>query len=176
MGLDINSATINANGTTLEITNNSKKAFTLDSTGRALSPFQPRCYAWGTTGATYDGYQNGTNILKYENTDFNVGNIYDPSTGRYTAPRTGYYLFVQGGNMSNPGAGTIYNWWQRSDGQNWQAHYDSTSQGNGGGWRNIHHAFTVYLTAGQYMTYIKFGSNFHMDNVRWSNISVTFLS
>ena len=63
-------------------------ALSIDSTGRVLTPARPCFSAYrNTTSGTY--YDSGD--LVFDATTVNVGNCYDTSNGRFTAPITGSY-------------------------------------------------------------------------------------
>jgi len=67
---------------------NNTTAQTIDSTGRILTPARPCFSAYrNTTSGTY--YDSGD--LVFDATTVNVGNCYDTSNGRFTAPITGAY-------------------------------------------------------------------------------------
>ena len=67
---------------------NGTTAQTVDSTGRVLTPARPCFSAYrNTTSGTY--YDSGD--LVFDATTVNVGNCYDTSNGRFTAPITGAY-------------------------------------------------------------------------------------
>lgn len=64
----------------------------IDSTGRVLIPNQPAFASYGD--ASYTTYNNGTEITKFTSTLFNVGNHYNTTTCRFTAPIAGIYHFT----------------------------------------------------------------------------------
>jgi hypothetical protein len=64
----------------------------IDSTGRVLIPNQPSFAATGPSD--YTTYNNGTEITKFTSTLFNVGNHYNTTTCRFTAPIAGIYHFT----------------------------------------------------------------------------------
>ncbi len=69
-------------------TSGGTSAMTIDSTGRVLTPARPCFSAYrNTTSGTY--YDSGD--LIFDATTVNVGNCYDTSNGRFTAPITGSY-------------------------------------------------------------------------------------
>jgi len=68
---------------------NGTTAMTVDSSGRVLTPARPMFYA---KGANTSGVSSTNNIILTA-TDFNVGNHYSTSTGIFTAPIAGFYMF-----------------------------------------------------------------------------------
>lgn len=62
---------------------------TVDAAGRVRMPNQPAFYARRTAGH-YSAY---TGVIVFDSVRFNTGNHYDSSTGRFTAPVAGLYLF-----------------------------------------------------------------------------------
>ena len=65
---------------------------TIDSSGRILTPARPMFYATGPIGSPPSGVASDNDIV-FPNTDFNVGNHYNTSTGKFTAPIAGFYQF-----------------------------------------------------------------------------------
>ena len=69
---------------------NSTTAMTIDSSGRVLTPAKPSFCAYEDSG----GYQiDATNTIRYQTTTCNVGNHYNTSTYKFTAPIAGAYYF-----------------------------------------------------------------------------------
>tara|TARA_B100000575_G_C22948956_1_gene548883 strand:- start:37 stop:741 length:705 start_codon:yes stop_codon:yes gene_type:complete len=71
----------------------------IDSSGRVTTPNQPAFQAYGASGNS--GTTN--NDWVFPNTRINIGNHYSTSTGRFTAPVAGTYLFgwTNIGNTTN---------------------------------------------------------------------------
>ena len=59
------------------------------SGNQVLFPEKPAFTAWRTAGSV-----SPTNYVVYDSVQTNVGNHYNSSTGRFTAPVTGTYLFT----------------------------------------------------------------------------------
>lgn len=60
-----------------------------DASGRWSAPLQPQFYAWRSGGVS----TTSTGVLVWDQTRTNIGGGYSTSTGRFTAPVTGNYLF-----------------------------------------------------------------------------------
>jgi phage baseplate assembly protein gpV len=63
----------------------------IDAVGRVTTPYQPSFMATAPTGYNTDGYLNSFNPVRH-----NVGNHFNNSTGYFTAPVAGTYLFIAG--------------------------------------------------------------------------------
>jgi hypothetical protein len=74
----------------------------IDSNGVVSKPYQPSFWASGTA---VGGYNNYTTEMVFTNAQHNTGSHYSTSTGRFTAPVAGAYLFTgtvygtKGGSM-----------------------------------------------------------------------------
>lgn len=73
---------------TISHTNNTT-AMTIDSTGRVLTPARVSFEAYRTSGDVSQG-----NVVVWNNTRHNIGGHYNTSTGEFTAPIGGTYLFT----------------------------------------------------------------------------------
>lgn len=85
-----NAASISQTGTTYGIVQ--------DSSGRVNLPFRPRFYAYGTANTPSSG-----STIVFPTTQVNVGGAYNTSTGVFTAPIAGVYIFFTSniGNTSS---------------------------------------------------------------------------
>jgi hypothetical protein len=82
----LDSAEDNGNVTT------SQEVMRIDSAGRVTIPDQPAFCVNGSPSQAGSGYE----VHSFENTFMNTGNNYVNSTGRFTAPVAGKYLFTCG--------------------------------------------------------------------------------
>lgn len=83
---------------------------TVEQSGAVLIPYQPAFHAYGTTSTA-----SGQTIV-FGNTRFNVGGHYSTSTGRFTAPVAGIYLFGWTNIGSN--ANDVFRYYFRVNGNN----------------------------------------------------------
>jgi hypothetical protein len=84
---------------------NNTTSMTVDSTGRILTPARPAFYAITAASSTqwveqtHDTYDNA---MVLANTRYNVGNCYNTSNYKFTAPITGiYYFYAQAYTSQN---------------------------------------------------------------------------
>ena len=70
-------------------TNNTNAALKVDPNGRVTMPYQPAFLAYGVSGNTN---VSGSYWI-FPNAVINTGNCYSTSTGRFTAPINGNYMF-----------------------------------------------------------------------------------
>tara|TARA_Y100001938_G_C7950734_1_gene359170 strand:- start:61 stop:783 length:723 start_codon:yes stop_codon:yes gene_type:complete len=65
----------------------------IDSSGRVTTPSQPSFYAYPSASSTEYTY-NQWNVIQFNSTGWNVGNCFNTSNYRFTAPVTGKYLMT----------------------------------------------------------------------------------
>jgi len=68
----------------------------VDSSGRITTPAQPAFSAFNSVD-----FSTGQGAITYNSTAFNTGSNYSTSTGRFTAPVAGYYIFFHRLTTSN---------------------------------------------------------------------------
>ena len=94
--------------------------FKIDSSGRVTMPYQPSFKVWNSTGTTYLG------VLLPNQVSHDIGNNFNTSLGRFTAPVAGVYLFRC--DFRQPSTGSGYLDIKASDGQ--VIRVEETSTGN----------------------------------------------
>jgi hypothetical protein len=94
MGFDIEGITLTSpSANALVITNNSN-TMTFNSSGRLLVPGTPVFTASGTSAAYEYRVPLGWYTITFSSVLNNVGSCFNGTTGRFTAPITGRYLFT----------------------------------------------------------------------------------
>jgi hypothetical protein len=86
--LDVTSLSVGSGGLTV-----GTDQLAVDSSGRVAMPYQPSFKAHKTGGGTTIVSNDG-NPAVFNATDHNVGGHYSTSTGRFTAPIAGRYIFT----------------------------------------------------------------------------------
>lgn len=89
---------------TIQDHTNSISALVIDSAGRVTQPAKPAFHVRLSTGSG-QGLQG---VLTFNEEDFDIGNNYSTSNGRFTAPITGIYCFMFDGLVcGNTGAAAL---------------------------------------------------------------------
>jgi hypothetical protein len=128
----------------------------IDSSGRVTTPYQPSFLAYGATSGF--NFNSGQTFL-FGNTVFNQGNCYSTSTGRFTAPVAGTYIFYATaiGNNSDD----VYRYFTQKNGVNYprsssQMRIDTGASGANYGYGTS--AIMMQMNSGDYAS-IYFESN-----------------
>ena len=105
-------------------------------------------YSWTSTGSN-------ELICKPQLAVVNVGSIYTPSNGRFTAPVAGIYRYAVHGNLYTLGvASTAYFAIRiRKGNGHYLMHFESNSTRNGNGWVYMNAAGLISLAANEYITF-----------------------
>ena len=80
-------------------------AQTIDSTGRILTPARPAFSVFYDSSGT-EGVGNNTQVV-FTGVHKNIGSHYNTSTGKFTAPVSGFYHFNLVGFGSNSSGGSV---------------------------------------------------------------------
>lgn len=83
-----------ANAGDIYMYTNSYERMRIDASGRVTMPYQPMFSAYDAIGAT-------ASYITFANTRRNIGNHFNASTGTFTAPIAGSYLFCWNGLHNN---------------------------------------------------------------------------
>jgi len=74
------------------IATNAVSRINIDSSGRRTIPYQPSFSVRSNAGNSGNTWQQD-NVIKFQTVQHNVGSHYSTSTGRFTAPVNGFYVF-----------------------------------------------------------------------------------
>ena len=156
-GIKENSTSANYSGALTFKTRVSGGALTermrVSSSGHVTTPNQPAFQAYNLGS----GASNNNQV--FSNTRINIGNHYSTSTGRFTAPVTGAYLFGFT-NIGNSGNGT-YRYYIRKNGSNvggTHLRQDTNASGSEYG-TNAMYTFPLALSASDYVNIFYIESN-----------------
>lgn len=132
----------------------------IDSAGRMTRPYQPAFRAYYSSRTTTVG--SGTFV--FDQVDNNIGSHYSTSTGRFTAPISGYYhiscCIQHSGGTSTAGYVDIR--------KNGGLLYVRNEHAFGAVFSSIGTSVTVYLAAGDYVEIIGSAAVFWSDNSSFS--------
>lgn len=127
--------------------NASATSLTIDSSGRMTTPYQPAFLAYFSNNVTVG---SGVNTLTLDAKAFDVGNNFNTSTGRFTAPVSGQYLFT--GNITIDTNTTTYTYISCEFHKNGNRHihpgWTSKNAGGSGYYSNAVSSFVLNLAAG----------------------------
>jgi len=74
---------------TLSFSAGGSQRMAIDASGRVTMPNQPSCYVRGNSGGPWET----NDVVIFNGVDTNIGNCYNTSNGRFTAPVNGRYMF-----------------------------------------------------------------------------------
>ena len=114
-----------------------------DTSGRMLNPNQPCFMASGSFTLS------STVVINYSSVYYNVGNHYVNSTGRFTAPVTGTYLFTSSFLSQNANTYMLWNF-HRNNGVYTSGYHQSYNYGTGNDSQTTG-AIIAQLTAGDFI-------------------------
>ena len=140
-------------------------AMYITSAGYVMKPAQPSFKAYRTPDSSWSITAN--NVFVWNNTEHNIGNCYNTSNGRFTAPIAGSYQI----NYHSINYGVVNNGWisLRKNGSRFNGgdvHYTNTVNY----WHFSNNAMTVYLAKDDYLeVYAGVTDEFHGGN--WSHFS-----
>ena len=111
---------------------NGTTAMTVDSTGRVLTPVRPSFYVFNLTFSANGSATEGTGGT----VDHNIGDHYNSSNGRFTAPVSGVYQFMASAQGFNSGSTSYIAIIFRKNGSNYGVqnalgHYNQTYNNHG---------------------------------------------
>ena len=122
---------------------NSGYRIKVDSSGRVTMPYQPSFRAYKTNGNV-----NTSSVVVLNNVVLNIGSSYSNSTGRFTAPIAGRYIFnVQGICGINAGTTVNGDLRLRVNGTfQHRGHFNHSDR-----WENVGYSTVVELSASDYV-------------------------
>jgi len=125
---------------TIQDATNSTTAMSIDSSGRVTTSARPAFSALNTSSVTI----SGLTALVFDTATFNIGSHLELSTGKFTAPVTGIYLFCFKTMLYNMGTGEYFDFYPYINGSQKQR-FELT--GNGGGHTQFDYSELVQLNA-----------------------------
>jgi len=125
---------------TIQDATNSTTAMSIDSSGRVTTSARPAFSALNTSSLTI----SGLTALYFNTATFNIGNHFELSSGNFTAPVDGIYLFTFKTLLYNMGTGEYFDFYPYINGVQKQRFELS---GNGGGHTQFDYSELVQLNA-----------------------------
>ena len=115
----------------------------IDGSGRVTMPHQPRFFA----RSNYSSGTGPSGVYVFATVDINIGNGYNSSNGRFTAPVSGtYYIFASALSRSATGL----NSYLRLNGSNALVYSEDSRSGSYG---DVHPKILYNLSAGDYIEF-----------------------
>ena len=109
----------------------------------------------GAYNYTYAGTGARSVIAKPQTAVVNRGSIYNPSTGRFTAPQAGVYRYAVHGNLYTSGlvASAYWTWRIYKNTSHYIYHYESNSTRAANGWVYCNAAGIIEMAANDYLRF-----------------------
>ena len=149
----------NANDQALQFVTNGSERMRVDASGRVTTPYQPAFLAHGNNANYFSvtALGNGS-YIPFTNVQLNIGNCYNSSTKRFTAPVAGTYQFnVSAYTRTGTATEDIYTRWRVNGSVNIGYTYFYNTTGT-----EIHHtitdSITIFLNVGDDMGVIVLGN------------------
>ena len=133
---------------------NGNEDFKVDGLGRVTMPSQPSFLARGLAGQPAVG-----SVFVFNGADYNRGNCYSTSNGRFTAPVNGFYMFtchVMGDSTDNRLMIRLF--------KNGTHMSQGSSSSNANQYQDSRIAFMMYMAAGDYAEVKNQGSKNRYNN------------
>jgi len=133
----------------IEFITSSTNRMVIDPSGRVRMPYQPAFLAHGNSGSYYSiSTLGGGSYISFANAVTNIGNCFNPSNSRFSAPVAGMYHFdVAVYTRTGTASEDIYPRWRVNNSSNKGYTYWWNTTG-----QEIHHTITdsinIYLNAG----------------------------
>tara|TARA_X000001388_G_scaffold45219_1_gene32125 strand:+ start:39 stop:638 length:600 start_codon:yes stop_codon:yes gene_type:complete len=139
-----------------------------DANGNITKPLQPSFHAYPSTGANYT---SADDVIVFGSTYHNIGSDYDTSTGKFTAPIAGNYLFTwavyRGDGDEDSSIHLFHNTTSKYEGR--------VSSSGAGGYATISGSLVIALSASDTVHLQVRYPTIHV-NSPWSYFSGTLLS
>jgi hypothetical protein len=139
----------------MNIQYNGTTRMVIDSSGRVTTPYQPAFRAYSSAGS----YSTTNTDIAFPSTDFNIGNHYNTSNGRFTAPVSGVYHIIW--SMSSFGAASCS--------------LDLFLNGNSQQYSEQNNSLTYFVTGQSQLRYLS-GGDYVTLRLRFGTINLSYPS
>ena len=144
--LSIGSGAASAANNSLSMYSGSKLAFNMNANGHVTTAYQPAFFALKNTSETENNFAAAARVGGWSTPALNVGSYFDNTTGRFTAPVAGKYVFTYNAMHSGVTVGDVQHRWYK----NGSVYAGSNHTGQGGSWMETTVTCVMYLSAGDY--------------------------